>query len=100
MSLQRYSGRNYVPKLIEGNERSLVIRLPETEIHSGCDRRKPPGIRYTILFKAVDNDGSVKNCTFADCNIVKSFNEIETITDLKPFVRYKFQIGVVSNSYE
>lgn len=94
--LQRYSGRKYVPKLIEGNERSLVIRLPETEMHSNCNRRKPPGIRYTILYESAGN-GSVRNCTFADCKILKSFNEIETITDLKPFVRYKFQIGV--NNY-
>lgn len=94
--LQRYSGRNYIPELIQGNERSLVIRLPATEVHSTCNRRKPPGIRYTILYGRAGN-GNVRNCTFADCKIVKSFNEIETIAGLKPFVRYKFQIGV--NNY-
>lgn len=94
--LQRYSGTKYIPELIQGNERSLVIRLPETEVHSNCDSRKPPGIRYTILYADAGN-GNVRNCTFADCKIVKSSNDIETITGLKPFVRYKFQIGV--NNY-
>lgn len=94
--LQRYSGGKYIPELIQGNERSLVIRLPEIEVHSNCNHRKLPGIRYTILYGNT-GDGIVRNCTFADCNIVQSFNEVETITDLKPFVRYKFQVGV--NNY-
>lgn len=94
--LQQYNGRKYIPELIQGNERSLVIRLPEIEVHPNCNRRKPPGIRYTILYGSAGND-VVRNCTFADCNVVKSFNEVETITDLKPFVRYKFQVGV--NNY-
>lgn len=94
--LQRYSGIKYIPKLIEGNERSLVIRLPETEVNSNCNGRKPPGIRYTILYGRAGN-GSVRNCTFADCKILKSSNDVERIAGLKPFVRYKFQIGV--NNY-
>lgn len=94
--LQRYSGMNYVPMLEQGNERSLVISLPKVEVHPNCNGRRPPGIRYIILYGNAGN-GNVRNCTPHDCKTVKSFNDQEMISDLKPFVRYKFQIGV--NNY-
>ncbi|XP_037036977.1 protein sevenless isoform X3 [Bradysia coprophila] len=92
--LQGYSGSKYKPDLIKGEERSLLIRLPESEVHPNCNGRSPPGVLYTILYTSA---GNVRNCTLPGCKIVKSLNKRELISGLKPFVRYRFQIGV--NNY-
>lgn len=94
--LQGYNGSKYIPELIKGDERSLHILLPESQVDSNCNGRKPPAVLYTILYAKAGN-GNVRNCTLPDCKIVESLNDREIISNLKPFVRYKFQIGV--NNY-
>lgn len=98
LPMQRYKGqgRDYSATLVEERERSLVLRLPTPAMHPNCEL-KLVGLKYMILYRAVANGTDGEKCTFETCRKITSYEPIKEITDLRPFVKYQFQVSV--NNY-
>lgn len=95
LPLQPYKGRDYVATLVEQRENSLVIRLPKPIASQNCDM-KLVGLKYTILYRAINNKTDDK-CTFDNCQVITSYESTKEIQNLRPFVKYQFQVSV--NNY-
>uniref|UniRef100_A0A1B0DB76 Fibronectin type-III domain-containing protein n=1 Tax=Phlebotomus papatasi TaxID=29031 RepID=A0A1B0DB76_PHLPP len=87
----------YEASLLSATANTIKLKLPIPTPASGCNF-PIPAIKYVILYRPIDyhhNDGG--KCNATTCKAVYSFENIKTIHGLKPFTKYKFQIGV--NNY-
>ncbi|XP_059618544.1 protein sevenless isoform X2 [Phlebotomus argentipes] len=88
----------YEASLLASTSNTIKLKLPIPTPATGCNF-PIPAIKYIIFFRPIDKnypDGG--RCNVTTCQVVYSFDNIKTIHGLKPFTKYKFQIGV-SNYY-
>ncbi|CRK90687.1 CLUMA_CG004384, isoform A, partial [Clunio marinus] len=88
---------NYVIKVVESTDISLVLELPKPTLLSDCTLKRIP-IKYTIQYTDVKRLGSDRiNCTSnEDCHSINTFKQFETIQNLKPFTNYFIQVAMSS----
>ncbi|XP_055681919.1 protein sevenless isoform X2 [Lutzomyia longipalpis] len=88
----------YEASLMLSTSNTIKLKLPTPTPVLGCNN-PIPAIKYAIYFQAIDGHHSDDSkCNTTTCQVDYSFENIKTIHGLKPFTKYKFQIGV-SNYY-
>lgn len=90
---------DYELKLKTSTDVSLTLELPKPKLPSSCNLPNIP-IRYTIQFtsvKHIDKRVDQNQCTSnEDCHSISTFEQFETIDNLKPFTNYFIRVAMSS----
>lgn len=90
---------NYAIKLDESTDVSLKLELPKPDLPSFCGLKRIP-IKYTIQYTDVKHIGKsfdqMKCSRNEDCHSISTFDQSETIDNLKPFTNYFVQVAMSS----
>lgn len=94
--------QHYMPKLLSHTPGNITLLLPEPEMHWHCSKRLPTR-KHIIFYAQLPSTGDptkLPDCNEKTCKKIHSFDLQMTITGLKPFTRYRFQVGIMSHYAE
>ncbi|XP_077540102.1 receptor protein-tyrosine kinase sevenless isoform X2 [Haemaphysalis longicornis] len=87
------------PTLVSASSHQLVVKLPEPERPSVCQKVSMASIKYTIFYGLITPD-NVWQCSESlyGCRTLETYNTTVTLKDLAPFTNYTVRVAM-SNFY-
>lgn len=87
--------KTYTIELNESTDVTLTLKLPKPELPQSCGLKRIP-IKYTIQYSDVKQLDQTQCSSDDGCHTINTFEQSETIENLKPFTSYFVQVAMSS----